>query len=269
MNISKKLFLILWMLSFTLNVDSYQQNDVLSKQAANYIKQVVKVLENGGNLDFAKNSAKQVLAIGNSYDKSVAFNYLAYIAFSENNYEEAAIYYEMLLDEPGGTLELREATIYTLSQLYFTFDAVNKTFEMLEIEALKQGSTKKLCLSFYRLMEQAKLDLSDHYLSQKCPLYEISPIQRASPKYPKKALNRGQSGNAILFMNVNEDGKPFNVEFIEGNCTYESQDKQLITTSCDEFKKSSLKAARGLRFESSPIAKNRGLFHTFTYILED
>jgi tetratricopeptide (TPR) repeat protein len=95
----------------------------------------------------------------NSYESSQALNLYAYIYYSQDNYPKAIQTYERLLDQPDLPEALQTATVYTLSQLYFTTENWAKAIDMLKRWIALGGEAKA---QTYELIAQAHYQLGDY-----------------------------------------------------------------------------------------------------------
>ena len=82
--------------------------------------------------------AEQVLTLAGekyctrSFEKSQVWNYLGYVAFSQQQYRPAVKAYLRLIDEPGADAKMKVSTYNTVAQLYFQLEDYASAAQFLE-----------------------------------------------------------------------------------------------------------------------------------------
>ena len=102
------------------------------------------------------------------------------------------------------------------------------------------------------------------------PLNEtFTPLYKVTPVYPRKAIKKNIMGYANTSFTILKDGSVTDVSFIEGGCSNKIDDKYAFIDvyQCDLFKKTSIKAAKLLKFPKQET-NFEGITHKFTYMLE-
>jgi len=66
------------------------------------------------------------------YEKAQIYNFYGYIYFAQDNYAASIDAYNTVLNQPDIPQGLRDATLYTLAQLYFTTEKWSKAVELVE-----------------------------------------------------------------------------------------------------------------------------------------
>ena len=89
----------------------------------------------------------------------MALNYLAYLAFIEEDYERAINYYDAILNEPDVTLPIRLSSLETLIQLELVFENFEGAEYRVEKELSIQGPAKDLCKLINKLNKKFSPDL--------------------------------------------------------------------------------------------------------------
>ena len=96
-----------------------------------------------------------------SYDRSVMWNAWGYVYFSEEKYLKAIEAYNLLLNEPEGTIPLRVSALLTLGQLYLSQEDYNKGIKYIlqwmdEVETVTAQAWQLLGRAYYSVEDYNK-----------------------------------------------------------------------------------------------------------------
>mgnify|MGYP001278940356 CR=1 FL=1 len=102
---------------------------------------------------------------------------------------------------------------------------------------------------------------------------DLMPISKVPAMYPRRALERGTMGYALLEFTVTDTGSVENVEVLEGYCTRDDPyDPAAEFRPCTTFDGSSIRAAQNYKYEPKIIDGKavavKGVIHKLTYALE-
>ena len=101
---------------------------------------------------------------------------------------------------------------------------------------------------------------------------EYKPIKKFPAFYPRRALERGITGYAIVKFNLSKEGTTFNAEIQEGKCGNIMNPYSKLK-DCNLFNRPSLNAANKLTYKPRELEGKkievRGLLHRFSFVLED
>jgi tetratricopeptide (TPR) repeat protein len=95
----------------------------------------------------------------NHYERSQLLNLYAYIYYAQDQVPKAIGTYEQLLNQPELPEALQTSTVYTLSQLYFSQEAWEKSIAMLERWMTLTNEDNKTA---YEMMAQAYYQLGEY-----------------------------------------------------------------------------------------------------------
>lgn len=142
-----------------VSYQKFKKARVLQLDTAKVIIQIVEDVEKG-NFEQARSTAEYLLSKNlRSYDRSVVLNYLAYLAFIEEDYESAINYYDAILNEPDVTLPIRLSSLETLIELELVFENFEGAQYRVEKELSIQGPAKDLCKLINKLNKKFSTQL--------------------------------------------------------------------------------------------------------------
>ena len=127
-----------------------------------------------------------------SYDRSVMWNYWAYLYMVEENYPKAYEAYKKLLAEPESTIPLRVASLYALAQISMSQGNFEEGVKFVlqwmdEVEVITAQGWSLLGGGYYQLgtdkkLESEKLDYFEKAIESMLNAVQIAEVEQYTPK---------------------------------------------------------------------------------------
>jgi len=100
------------------------------------------------------------------------------------------------------------------------------------------------------------------------------PLFKVVPVYPRRAMERGTMGYALVEFTITETGSVENAKAVEGFCSNDNPDfPETVLRPCSMFNSASARAALKLKYKPKIIDGKpvpvEGVLHSFKFILEE
>ena len=204
------LFFVFSLVFVSFDIDAQSQDKKVTYKKARALqtstaKKVVKVVEALERVDeegkedpdylTVKEILNDLLEKGDSlrsYDRSVMWNYWAYLYMIEENYPKAKEAYKKLLAEPESTIPLRVSSMYMLAQISMELGNLKEGVEFLlqwmdEVEVITAQAWSLLGTAYYQLgtdskLESEKLDFCEKAIESMLNAVQIAEVEQYKPK---------------------------------------------------------------------------------------
>ena len=204
------LFFVFSLAFIPFNIDAQSQDKKVTYKKARALqtstaKKIVKVVEALERVDEDGKENPDYLTVKEilndllekqdslrSYDRSVMWNYWAYLFMMEENYPQAKEAYKQLLAEPESTIPLRVASLYALAQISMSQGNFKEGVEVLlqwmdEVEVITAQGWSLLGGGYYQIgtdskLESEKLDYYEKAIESMVNAVQIAEVEQYKPK---------------------------------------------------------------------------------------
>ena len=204
------LFFVFSLVFVSFDIDAQSQDKKVTYKKARALqtstaKKVVKVVEALERVDEEGKEDPDYLTVREilndllekedslrSYDRSVMWNYWAYLYMIEENYPKAKEAYKKLLAEPESTIPLRVSSMYMLAQISMELGNLKEGVEFLlqwmdEVEVITAQAWSLLGTAYYQLgtdskLESEKLDFCEKAIESMLNAVQIAEVEQYKPK---------------------------------------------------------------------------------------
>ena len=204
------LFFVFSLAFIPFNIDAQSQDKKVTYKKARALqtstaKKIVKVVEALERVDEDGKENPDYLTVKEilndllekqdslrSYDRSVMWNYWAYLFMMEENYPQAKEAYKQLLAEPESTIPLRVASLYALAQISMSQGNFKEGVEVLlqwmdEVEVITAQGWSLLGGGYYQIgtdskLESEKLDYYEKAIESMVNAVQIAEVEQYTPK---------------------------------------------------------------------------------------